>query len=300
MKNVKIKSPFDGLVLDVAIIEPKGEPKAIVQFSHGMSEHKERYFDFMNYLAKNGYVCIIHDHRGHGASIRQKGDHGYFYTEDISAIVDDLHEVSKLAKNEYPNLPLYIFSHSMGTLVARNYLKKYDSEVAKVVLCGPPTENNAVGIALALSKISKPFHGAKKPNHFLNNSTFKGYNGNSSVPNSWLSENTENVTVYNDDELCGFVFTTNGFINLFKLQKGAFNAKDWNVSNENLPIFVIAGSDDPVIGSKEKFGKLVLFLKKLGYNNVDATLYKNNRHEILNEKNKLKIYADVLKFFESK
>ena len=54
----------------------------------------------MNYLAKNGYVCIIHDHRGHGASIRQKGDHGYFYTEDISAIVDDLHEVSKLAKNE--------------------------------------------------------------------------------------------------------------------------------------------------------------------------------------------------------
>lgn len=166
-------------MLDVAIVEPECEPKAIVQFSHGMSEHKERYFDFMNYLAKNGYVCIIHDHRGHGASIRQKGVHGYFYTEDISAIVDDLHEVSKLAKNEYPNLPLYIFSHSMGTLVARNYLKKYDSEVAKVVLCGPPTENNAVGIALALSKISKPFHGAKKPNHFLNNSTFKGYNGNS-------------------------------------------------------------------------------------------------------------------------
>lgn len=149
-------------------------------------------------------------------------------------------------------------------------------------------------------KFQSLFTVQKKPNHFLNNSTFKGYNGNSSVPNSWLSENAENVTAYNDDELCGFVFTTNGFINLFKLQKGAFNAKDWNVSNENLPIFVIAGSDDPVIGSKEKFGKLVLFLKKLGYNNADATLYKNNRHEILNEKNKLEIYADVLNFFELK
>lgn len=298
MKTVNIKSPYDGLILETAIFEPSGEPKAVVQFAHGMSEHKERYFEFMEFLAQNGYACIIHDHRGHGASVKAKGDHGYFYTEDISAIVDDMHEVTKLAKNEYPNIPVYIYSHSMGTLVARNYLKKYDAEISKVVLSGPPTENNAAELGLILAHLSKPFYRPKKPNYFINKSTFKGYERKNSDKNSWLSENTDNVKKYNNDELCGFVFTTNGFINLFKLQKGAFKAKDWNVSNKDLSFFVIAGSDDPVIRSKKHFGKLVLFLKNLGYRNVTAKLYKNNRHEILNERNKKFVYADVLKFYD--
>ncbi len=120
----KIKSPFDNLMLEVAVSETKTQPKAIVQFSHGMCEHKERYFEFMNYLNDNGYVCVIHDHRGHGASVINEGEFGNFYTEDISAVIDDMHAVTKYIKKNYPNLPLYIFSHSMGTLVARNYMKK--------------------------------------------------------------------------------------------------------------------------------------------------------------------------------
>lgn len=76
MRIEKIKSPFDNLMLEVAVSEPKGMPKAIVQFSHGMCEHKERYFEFMNYLNDNGYVCVIHDHRGHGASVINEGEFG--------------------------------------------------------------------------------------------------------------------------------------------------------------------------------------------------------------------------------
>ena len=74
MEIVNIKSPFDELELETAVFVPKNTPKAIIQFSHGMSEHKERYFDFINYLSDNGYICVINDHRGHGASVREKGD----------------------------------------------------------------------------------------------------------------------------------------------------------------------------------------------------------------------------------
>ena len=91
----KIKSEKDNLELEVCIIEPKGTPKAIIQISHGMSEHKERYYDFMNYLAENGYICVIHDHRGHGASVINKSDLGYFYTENIDYIVNDLYQITK-------------------------------------------------------------------------------------------------------------------------------------------------------------------------------------------------------------
>lgn len=137
MKTQSIISSFDGLTLSLAISEPEVSPKAIIQFSHGMAEHKERYYPFMEYLCQNGYICVIHDHRGHGCSVKSEKDYGYFYTEDISAIVEDLHEVSQEITAQYPGLPLYLFSHSMGTLVARNYLKKYDNLVSKVVLCGP-------------------------------------------------------------------------------------------------------------------------------------------------------------------
>ena len=80
---------------------------------------------------------MIHDHRGHGESVQKQEDYGFFYTENEQAIIEDLHTVTKFIKNCYPGIPLSLFSHSMGTLVARGYLKKYDSEIEKIVLCGP-------------------------------------------------------------------------------------------------------------------------------------------------------------------
>ena len=77
MITEKIISKKDNLQLEISIMEPKEKPKAIVQISHGMAEHKERYYDFMNYLAKNGYICVIHDHRGHGASVNNNNDLGF-------------------------------------------------------------------------------------------------------------------------------------------------------------------------------------------------------------------------------
>lgn len=298
MKKQTLFSPFDGLSLSVAISEPQGAPIGIIQFSHGMAEHKECYFPFMEYLSENGYICVIHDHRGHGGSVKSDKDYGYFYTEDIWAIVEDLHEVSVVIKEQYPYLPLYLFSHSMGTLVARNYLKKYDILISKLVLCGPPTENKAVSLGLFLAKHSGK-RKDKVPNHFLNNLAFKSFYKGYAEPNAWLSENPDNVTIYNNDPLCGFIFTTNGFINLLTLQKEAFNADNWHPRNPKLPILVMAGEDDPVIISERKFQELLFFLKKVGYSNLQSKLYKNNRHELLNESNHEEIFEDILKFFDA-
>ena len=101
-----INSSSDGLKIELAYTIPKEEIKGIVQFSHGMAEHKERYFNFMEYLSNNGYVCIINDHRGHGNSVKDKKDLGYFYTEDTNFIIDDLHDVTKYIKEKYSNQKL--------------------------------------------------------------------------------------------------------------------------------------------------------------------------------------------------
>lgn len=296
MKIDKIYSKKDNLALDIAVIEPKGIPKAIVQFSHGMSEHKERYFDFMNNLVDNGYICIIHDHRGHGTSVKDKHDLGYFYTEDINYIVDDLYQVTEYVKDKYPDLDVILFSHSMGTLVARNYLKKYDDKITKLVLCGPPTENPLAGLGIWIAKVLKLFYKKNTPNKLLNTMTFGKYNTEKKIANAWVCSDKEQVEKYNNDVLCGYIFSTNGFINLFELMKEAFQPKGWQMKNENLPIFLIAGEEDPVIQNVEKFHQLIEFLKKRGYKDTNFKLYEGMRHELLNETNKQLVYEDILEF----
>lgn len=292
----KITSQKDSLELELAIIEPKGKPKAIIQISHGMAEHKERYYNFMNYLADNGYICVIHDHRGHGTSIKNNEDLGYFYSEDINYIVDDLYQVTEYIKEKYQNLEVILFSHSMGTLVARNYLKKYDNKISKIILCGPPTENKLSGLGLFLAKALKIFYAEKAPNNILNKMTFGNYNKNMKTENGWICSNNETVTKYNNDKLCGYTFKTNGFINLYKLMKQSFNKKDWNVQNKDLKIFIIAGKEDPVIQNANKFQELVEFIKECGYNNVNSKLYDKMRHELLNEIQNQIVYKDILDF----
>lgn len=297
IKIEKIKSSSDNLELELAYIEPKEEIKGVVQISHGMSEHKERYYDFMEYLKNQGYVVVINDHRGHGSSVKNKEDLGYFYTEDISYIINDLYDVTKYIKNKYKDKKIYLFSHSMGTLVARGYIQKYDNEIEKLVLCGPPTKNELTKFAIKLSQVSKYINKDTKPSKLLNKLTFGSYNKGNTINNEWLSKSIDNVNNYNEDELCGFIFTGNGFINLYKLMDNAFCRENYKMQNKSLPIFVIAGSKDPVIQDEKKFLELVDFLKELGYKDVTSKLYKDLKHEILNEEEKNIIYKDVLDFF---
>ena len=297
MKTEKIKSSSDNLELELAYIEPKEEIKGVVQISHGMSEHKERYYDFMEYLKNQGYVVVINDHRGHGSSVKNKEELGYFYTEDINYIINDLYDVTKYIKNKYKDKKIYLFSHSMGTLVARGYIQKYDNEIEKLVLCGPPTKNELTKFAIKLSQVSKYINKDTKPSKLLNKLTFGSYNRGNTINNEWLSKSIDNVNKYNDDKLCGFIFTGNGFINLYKLMDNAFCRENYKMQNKSLPIFVIAGSKDPVIQDEKKFLELVDFLKELGYKDVTSKLYKDLKHEILNEEEKNIIYKDVLDFF---
>ena len=84
----KMKSPVDGLELDLLILVPEEAPKGILQIHHGMAEYKERYLPFMKYFAEAGYVVAIHDCRGHGKSVRTKKDLGYMYGRMAGSTVD--------------------------------------------------------------------------------------------------------------------------------------------------------------------------------------------------------------------
>ena len=167
MNNLQIESSIKGIYLDVNYISVK-MPKALVVILHGMSEHKERYNYFLEKLAKEGYLPVVYDHRGHGKSVKNLDDLGYFYSDDASLLGEDVHIVISYFKEKYPHLTVILFSHSMGTLIGRNYISKYDDEITKLILCGPPTKNNLVDIGLLVAKLANIFGNSRKPNEFLN------------------------------------------------------------------------------------------------------------------------------------
>lgn len=296
-----INSKCDNLPLSVAVFEPEGEVKGVVQFAHGMAEHKERYFGFMEYLAEAGYATIINDHRGHGSSVLSPDDLGYFYDETTTYITKDVHQLTEYIKERIPGVPVYLFGHSMGSIVAREYLKHYDKDVDKVVLCGAPGSNPVAGVAKFLIKMQTKKHGNRYRSPLMYNLSVGGYA--KAVPGAetecdWLSVNKENVAAYIKDPLCGFKFTLNGYKNLIGLLAAIFDNYGWKLANKNIPIHFIAGSADPVIGKESQWLASQNFLLKLGYNNVTGKLYEGLRHEILLEDSKEEVYKDVVEFLE--
>lgn len=283
----QIKSNCDGLILDVLILIPDEESKGIIQISHGMAEHKERYLPFMEYLTKQGYITVIHDHRGHGKSIKGKEDLGYFGEEKAEYIVEDLYQITKWIKSQFPQKKVTLFGHSMGSMIVRKYIKKYDDEIDQLIVCGSPSKNPFIDIALVLVKLEKQIKGEKYRSQFIQKLAFGSYNKKikeTTSTNSWICSDPEIVKSYDTDELCGFIFTLNGFQNLFTLMKEIYSHKGWKLSNKELPIFFIAGEDDPVIINEKKWKQSQTFLRDLGYQNIDCKLYPKMRHEIINER----------------
>lgn len=293
-ENIKIISDQDSLELDCLLIKPNKEIKAIVEIAHGMNEHKERYIAFMKFLAKNGYASFIHDHRGHGKSIKNNNDLGYFYEDNASYVVEDLHQINEYLKNKFKDKKIILFGHSMGSMIVRKYISKYAHTIDGLIVCGSPSKNNASKLGLKVVKLLKSIKGERYRSEFVKKLMFGGFDKKGSEPNSWVCHNKEILKLYNEDELCKYTYTLNGYENIIKLMIDIYNPKIYNRNNLDLPIYFIAGNDDPVIKSKKDFNEAINFLKKIGYHNIDNTLYDDMSHEILNEINNNLVYDDIL------
>lgn len=295
-EKIKLTSEVDKLELDCIMIIPEGEIKGIVQLVHGMNEHKERYIEFMKYLAEKNYASIIHDHRGHGKSIRKDEDLGYFYDDKAEAVVEDVYQITKYLKERFKDKKIILFGHSMGSMIVRKFIAKYDDEIDKLIVCGSPSQNKGAKAGLAIIKIMKTVKGEKYHSKSLKKIMFKGYDKKGQVQNSWICNNKDIVEKYNKDKLCQYEYTLNGYENIVRLMIDIYNEKIYQKKNLKLPIYFIAGREDPVIISEKDWYRAQDFLKNIGYENISSKLYDNMKHEILNEENNKIVYEDILKF----
>ena len=294
-----IKSRADGLELSVLEVVPEGTLRGIVQLVHGMSENKERYQPFMEYLAAQGFLTVIHDHRGHGASVRHKRDLGYMYGGGAEAILEDMYLINETLHKKYPELPLILFGHSMGSLAVRSFVKEHDDCVDALIVCGSPSRNPGRPMGEFLAKAAKLLFGGRHVCSLIESISFGPYVARFADEKNkfaWVCSDRKVVEAYAASELCGFTFTADAYLALFELMKRTYDRKDWRVTKPDLPILFIGGEEDPCIGSRKKFGEAIHTMEAVGYRKVKGHLYPGMRHEILNETGKQQVFREILRY----
>lgn len=281
------------------------KPKGVVLIVHGMAEHALRYHEFLDFLYNNSYLVVIHDQRGHGQTGKDTGDLGFFSSGNgWERIVSDVKEISGMLKDTYPDLPLFIIGHSMGSVVTRHavidYSELYDGAIIIGTTVGISNFMCKAASIIARREIRKK--GEKTPSKLLSDLSFGSYN-KKFKPNrteyDWISMSKTNVDAYLKDSLCGFTCSAGFYRDLFYGLGYTTNNTNLKKIPADFHLLFLAGRDDPVGNMGKEVTHITQQLKKAGVQNVDLILYPLMRHEILNEDKRELVYGDVLRFLNT-
>jgi alpha-beta hydrolase superfamily lysophospholipase len=278
-----------------------GEFKAILQITHGMVEYIERYVPFAEYLTGQGYLVVGHDHLGHGQSVTTKKDWGYVGLPNPSdLLVADMHKLRKIIQKKYPGIPYFMLGHSMGSYMLRKYLCIHNDNLRGAIIMGTGMQPTGVVRSGMLGvRILKTFTGWHHRSLLATAITFGGpyrrFDMTGKNPaNSWLTKDERIVRAYYADPRCTFRFTLNGYMALYEAV--LYTGLPTNAAKlpKKLPLFLVSGQDDPVGDFGVSVKKVYHMYKKAGVSDITYRLYENDRHEILHETDREKVYADIL------
>lgn len=284
---------------------PDGEVRGVVQIMHGIAEYIERYDDFMVFLASNGLVAVGTDHLGHGKTIEKPEQKGFFADKDgWDYVIKDEEILRRAMAKEYPDAVQIVFGHSMGSFMARTHLIRYPGGFDAAIISGTGNQGAAlVGGGLAVGNIVTALKGAHHYSNFINNLAFGSYNkayNPQRTDYDWLTRDNDVVDKYIADPLCGFIPTCSLFRDMMTGVKFITNVDNLTKMAKDIPVYFMSGDKDPV----GDYGKGVTLayenFKKAGMKDVSIKLYKDGRHEMLNELNRAEVYTDVLNWINKK
>ncbi|MGM7723935.1 alpha/beta hydrolase [uncultured Metabacillus sp.] len=281
------------------------KPRAILQLSHGMAEHIGRYQEFAESLVSKGIVVYGNDHRGHGKTGERSGILGFFADENgFERAVDDLSEINAYIQKQYPNTPVFIMGHSMGSFLVRRFLQRYHGRVKGVILSGTggnPGFMGKIGKRIAKSQIRKL--GKKTESPLMNKLTFGNYNkklASIETEFDWLTSDRAEVQKYIGDPYCGYVATAGFYYDLLSGLETIHHPHEIAKMEKELPFFFISGEQDPVGHYTKGVMRVIRQFQEHGIKKIDYTFYQQGRHEMLNETNRGEVIADIIQWIEKK
>lgn len=294
-RKFSFKSRWDGVVIRGICMVPE-KPAAILQMVHGMCEHKERFLPFMRSMAERGYITVMHDNRGHGASVKKEEDIGYCYDSMEKGYIEDIYRITQNIRKVYPGLPLILYGHSMGSLAVRAYLRNHDDAVDALIVSGCPAYNDMVPVGTLLVKAVAGLCGMKYRSQHMQNLVVRSFERKfkkEKRKNAWLAVEESVAEKFEADPLCTFIYTMNGILTLLNMESITYKATGYQVKNPNLPVLFLSGKDDPCYINEQKWNQAVKRMRHLGYHELTEIRYAGMRHEIHNEKDRDKVFEDI-------
>lgn len=274
---------------------PENAPRAIVQFAHGMAETIDRYEECARAFCQNGIAAAGYNHLGHGPEAPLPG---HFADHDgWEMVISDALQTGAFLKERYPDVPLILLGHSMGSFVAREAMLRPEALFDGIVLMGTgwhPPELCRFGIGL--SKAVRAFRGPRKASPLINKTAYRNYTQGISplkTPFDWLSRDAEEVSRYIQNPLCGFPFTAQSFLEMFEGLYNLTRIERLKALPPSLPILIISGTRDPVGQYGKGPRKIEKDFKDAGLKQVSLKLSPGARHELLHETNRKDIFATL-------
>ncbi len=280
------------------------KPKAVLQIAHGAVEHALRYDAFARFLAERGFVVYAEDHLGHGKTAGSAEKVGHYSDNDgaFLKIVEDMRAVEALMRKEHPGLPVFLFGHSMGSLLSRIYASKYGDGLSGLALTGTGhVAPMLIGVVQTLARREMKKFGYNHRSPFLHslvfgtlNRPFKGETGS-----EFISADPEVVKAYVADPYCGNTVTSEFAYELLEGTKLAAQKATFDNTPKGLPVFIGAGEFDTMGGTKlAAVKKDAADYEKAGVKDLTFKIYPGMRHEVLNEQGKQQVWDDIAGWLE--
>lgn len=287
-ESTGVSKSTDGVRRFVYRWEPAGPPRALMHIAHGLAEHAGRYRRLAERLTAEGFAVTADDHRGHGRTIARDQDRGFFAThEGWNRVVADLRDHVLALKDKHPGLPVVLMGHSMGSMMVQHYLADYGDTIDAAVLSatsGPPNALAQAGRYIARAERMRL--GARGQSALIHKLAFGRFNDRfkpARTDSDWLSRDPVEVDKYIQDPLCGFEATTQLWIDMLDAVKELASPERLARFPKALPIYLLAGTADPVSDGTKTIELLRQRWQSAGISNVMHSYYKDGRHELLND-----------------
>ena len=268
------------------------KPKAVVLMSHGMCEYIERYEEFAEFLCENDIAFCGNDHLGHGNSVSDDDLLGYFGSRrGYINMVRDLNRMRKIAELKFPELPMFLIGHSMGSFLGRIFLSKYPVRLKGAIFTG--TAGGITGSAplRAVLDLTSRKNGELHRPQVCTKLAFGLFNlrtENRRTPNDWLSRDDKNVDKFCEDKKCNFTFTTAGYRDMLNALLCCNSTAVIENTPTDIPLLFLSGGMDPI--GEYGAGVRAAVVKYLEHGcEVNLRIYREARHELLFELNRREV-----------
>lgn len=206
-----------------------------------------------------------------------------------------------LRKNR-PKIPVFVFGHSMGSILARHFTALYPVYIRGLALSGSfEMSASTITFWLTVVRLKILLEGPAKKSKWFNKLFYWNFNRHFKEGTTlfeWISSDPDEVERYVSDPCCG-MYLTNGFYRiLFKGIAATHRAETLLTYRKSLPVLILSGKEDPVGCFGKDAVKIHKEYFKQNFQNLSLKIFPG-RHELLHERNKEEVFAYILEWMKA-